>query len=72
LSVSIEKAEKESQIKEEEKQKERKRAAKKKEKPTREGRFNIWNELENQRNKFMVTHRLPLASGSTIRALKIS
>ncbi|TNN26059.1 Ryanodine receptor 1 [Liparis tanakae] len=34
-------------------QEERKRAAKKKEKPTREGGFNIWNELENQRNKFM-------------------
>lgn len=61
--MSVENAEKESQSKEEEKPEERKKSPKKKEKkPKREGGFQIWNELENQRNKFMVTRLLEIVS----------
>lgn len=51
-----EKAEKESQSKEKKQLEEPKKSATKKEKkPKREGGFQIWTELETQRNKFMVT-----------------
>ena len=51
-----EKAEKESPVQAEVKPEEPKKSAKKKEKKTRrEGGFQIWTELETQRNKFMVT-----------------
>lgn len=51
-----EKAEKESPSKEEEQPEEpKKSAAKKEKKPKKEGGFQIWTELETQRNKFMVT-----------------
>lgn len=54
-----EKAEKESPSKEEEEPQEpKKSAAKKEKKPKRGGGFQIWTELETQRNKFMVTHLL--------------
>lgn len=58
-----EKAEKEPQIKEEKMPEEPKKSAKKKEKKSKgaEG-FQIWTELETQRNKFMVTHLLILVS----------
>lgn len=62
LVVSVEtgeKAEKESQSKMDEQPQEPKKSAKKKEKkPKTEGGFQIWTELETQRNKFMVTHLL--------------
>lgn len=51
-----EKAEKESPSKEQEQPEEpKKSAAKKEKKPKKEGGFQIWTELETQRNKFMVT-----------------
>lgn len=56
---AAEKAERESQSKEEARPEAPKKSAKKKEKrPKREGGFQIWTELENQRIKFMVTHLL--------------
>lgn len=52
---NAEKAEKESQSKEREKTEEPKKSATKKEKKQkRGGGFQIWTELETQRNKFMV------------------
>ena len=58
-----EKAEKESQSKEEAQPDEPKTSAKKKEKKQKtEGGFQIWTELETQRNKFMVTHLLVFVS----------
>lgn len=65
LVVSVEtgeKAEKESQRKEEEEPQAPKKSAIKKEKPKTEGGFQIWTELETQRNKFMVTHLLVFVS----------
>ncbi len=62
LVVSVEtgeKTEKESLTKEDEQPAEPKKSAKKREKkPKGEGGFQIWTELETQRNKFMVTHLL--------------
>lgn len=58
-----EKAEKEPQIKEEKKPEEPKKSAKKKgKKPKGVEGFQIWTELETQRNKFMVTHLLVFVS----------
>lgn len=58
-----EKAEKESQSKEKEQPEEpKKSAAKKEKKPKRTGGFQIWTELETQRNKFMVTQLLVFVS----------
>lgn len=66
MFVSVEtgeNTEKESQSKEEEKPEEPKKSPKKKEKmPKRAGGFQIWTELETQRNKFMVTHWLAFVS----------
>lgn len=54
---SGEKAEKESPGKEQEQLKEPKKSAKKKNKKSKsKGGFQIWTELETQRNKFMVAH----------------
>ena len=68
-----EKVEKEGQAKEEEKwTRPRKAVAKKEKKPSREGGFQIWTELDIQRNKFMVilhlgslccSHLVPLYTG---------
>lgn len=64
LVVSVEtgeKAEKEAQSKEEKTAENPKRSAKKKEKKLKgEGGFQIWTELETQRNKFLVTLFPPL------------
>lgn len=52
-----EKGEKEPQSKEEKKPEEPKKSAKKREKKLKgEESFQIWTELETQRNKFMVTN----------------
>lgn len=52
---SGEKAEKEPQSKEENLEKPKKSAQKKEKKVKREEGFQIWSELETQRNKFMVS-----------------
>lgn len=58
-----EKAEKESQtIETEQPEVPKKSATKKEKKPKREGGFQIWTELETQRNKFMVTQFLVFIS----------
>lgn len=54
---SGEKPDKEPQSREEKMPEEPKKSAKKREKkPKGEEGFQIWSELETQRNKFMVTH----------------
>lgn len=55
---SGEKADKEPQSREEKAPEEPKKSAKKREKKLKgEEGFQIWSELETQRNKFMVTHQ---------------
>lgn len=59
-----EKAEKESQSKEKQHAEEpRKSAAKKQKKLKKEGGFQIWSELETQRNKFMVRFSRSVSTG---------
>lgn len=65
LVISVEngeKAEKESQSKAEERPEEPKKSSTKKEKKHKKEGFQIWTELETQRNKFMVTRLLAFVS----------